>query len=135
MSDKTVEELQAELQQLRADHTAEVESLRKEASRHRVARNDALRRVHALDTVVKAHNIRFSLDEADLSGLTIKDGQVEGEYKYTLPTTPVNPPPTDDPSSTEEGLTLDKVKMMSAAEIEADWDNVQSVMAANQRRA
>ena len=137
MSEKTAEELQAELDQLKADNAAQIASLRKESAAYRVGRNDALRQVKALGTVVKAHNIRFSLEDADLSGLTIQDGQVEGEFVYKLPTgkDDTTAPPTGDPAKTVQGLTLDDIKTMSAAELDDRWDEVQTVMASNRKAA
>ena len=136
MSDKTAEELQAELDQLKADTDAQIASLRKESANYRVGRNEALRQVKALGTVDKAHNIRFSLEDADLSGLTIQDGQVDGEFVYKLPTSKDDSQkPTDDPAKNVQGLTLDDIKTMSAAELDDRWDEVQTVMASNRKAA
>ena len=123
----TVESLQSEIAQMRANHVAEVNSLRQEAAGYRVSRNDALRRGKVLDTVLGKHNIKFSMEDADVSKLEIVNGAVVGDFDYTPRAVAPAPPPNA--AAGDTGLTMDKVKTMSAAEIEADWDNVQTVMA------
>ena len=49
MADKTLEELQVELEAA----TGQLSKLRKENASYRVARNDALRKSHALQTIVR----------------------------------------------------------------------------------
>ena len=57
--------------------------LRSEAAQYRVGRNTALKQNSALKTVLEKHNVGFVVETADLSKMTIENGQVEGGFEYT----------------------------------------------------
>ena len=128
----TVESLQGRIQQLEANHAAEIQSLRQEAARYRVSRNDALRRAHALSTVIKAHNVSFSIDDADLSSLDIKDGSVTGDFKYEPKK--ISDKPLPNVAKGETGLTMDRIREMSAKELSENWDEVKTVLESQRKR-
>lgn len=95
----------------------QISAYRNEAAARRTQRNQALRQSHALSQVLKAHNIGFSIDDADLSSLKIEDGKVQGEFDYTpkaLPATKVDPSTLkEDPPENGSTVTLDSFKAMN----------------------
>ena len=135
---KTQEELAAELKEAQAQlgkletqvvsKGTELEKARNEAASYRNQRNVALRKLHASETVISKHNIKFDLNQADLGGLAIKDGKVEGEFEYS-PGKPDNSPPKKD-GDTKEALTYADVQKMDRHQMQARWDEVQKVMEA-----
>ena len=128
-----VASLTAALEAAKAETTkvqGRLEQARREAARYRVGRNDALRQGHALRAVVKAHNIGFKVEDADVSALKVEDGKVDGEFDYS-PAPPSKEPPKSPPGGGNEGLTVDAVKKMSAEEMMARWDDVKAVMASS----
>ena len=118
-----------------ANRNAEIESLRRQNAKYRVARNDALRAAHAYKTVVNAHNIKFALDEVDLTQMQIDNGAVVGDFAYTPPA--IKTPSTNDSKSTTMGasgetLSLESVADMDANEINERWDEIKNLMLAKQ---
>ena len=119
-----------------ANRDAEIESLRRENAKYRVARNDALRAAHAYKKVVSAHNIKFSIDEVDLTQMQIDGGAVVGDFDYTPPS--IKTPSTTDQSeittmgASGETLTLDSVADMDGNEINQRWDEIKNLMTAKQ---
>lgn len=125
----TVEELQAELSKVRTELAAsqnETTTLRNEAAGHRVKGGQAMRQLHATKKVLQAHNISFDVDTADVGGLTIADGKVEGEFSYTPPApTDKTPKPADgDGTGGTVPLTLEEVKGMDEETINKRWDEI-----------
>ena len=103
---------------LKAEHQVELGKVNQEAAGHRVARNAALRRSHALDTMLTAHQIDTSgvTDDA-LKGLEIEDGKVTGTFTYTAPA-PGMPSGKGDgggkpPGAGSGGLTKAKLQSMT----------------------
>ena len=118
-----------------AKRDAEIDSLRKESAKYRVQRNDALKASHAYRTVVKAHNIKFSIDEVDLTQMQIDDGAVTGDIAYTPPA--IKAPSTNDSTTASMGasgetLTLDSVADMGANEINERWNEIKTLMSVKQ---
>ena len=111
-------------------------ALRAESGRYRTARNASLKREAALRAALEAHGVdpEEALQRSDISGLTIKDGQVQGEVSYTAPGFPsaatgaTARPAEAGPSA---GLTMDDIKKMDRHEISARWDEVQKVYRAD----
>ena len=108
---------------------AEVEKLRNQSARYRVARNQALRREHALSTVLRSHNIAFDVGAADLGALSISNGSVSGEFSYSPPKAEkVDPPPPSGDAPSE--LKLDDLSNMTPEQINARWEDVSAVLSA-----
>lgn len=107
----------------------ELESVRNQAARYRVARNTALRQAHALSAVVQAHKINFDPTAADTGGLAIEDGKVVGEFMYKAPEATQAAPASPPGDSPAPPVTLDDVKKMSASDIRNNWEAVQKAVA------
>lgn len=122
---QAIEAMEAKL----ANAQARIESLRAEAARHRVARNDALRVGAALTSVVKAHNIAFNVGDHDLSSLAVENGEIVGTFEYEAPDPNGKPEPKTPPGGAPEALTREAVAKMSSDEIMKRWDDVQAAMA------
>ena len=124
------EEDAAKLLQTYSDaHTEQIETTRNEAAARRTQRNQALRQSHALGQVLKAHNITFDINEADLSSLKIEDGKVQGEFDYTpkaLPAKKVDPSTLKEEPSEDNGstVTLDSFKGMNIVDRMNNLDKV-----------
>lgn len=111
-------------------------ALRAESGRYRTARNASLKREAALRAALQAHGVdpEEALQRSDISELTIKDGQVQGEVIYTPPGFPsaatgaTAKPAEAGPSA---GLTMDDIRKMDRTEISARWDEVQKVYLAD----
>lgn len=112
----------------------DIEKARNEAARHRVARNQALRRNHAYGQVLKAHKITFDVDTADLGSLSIEDGKVAGEFSYEPPSTTQADPPKDPPGKSANALTYEDIQAMSYDEIKEhmNTDEFKAVMQSRQ---
>ena len=111
------------------DSADEIASLRNEAARSRVQRNQALKEAHALKHVLKSHNINFDTDLADLGDLKIEHGAVRGEFKYELPKgtgKPVDSPLPDTKGASK--LTMDDVRTMSPDKINENWEEVSKLL-------
>ena len=133
----TLEEAQAKIAELEG----KVTTLTQEATDAKNAGNTSALRNHAMAAVLKAHNIGFDIDKADLSALTVgEDGGVTGEFAYTPPAAQqqqqTQQPAQQQQQSTEQqqqqqqtqGLTLEDVKAMSEDQINSQWDEVQKVL-------
>ena len=107
---------------------SQLEAARQSAAKYRIARNAALRRGHALQTVLNSHQIAFDIENADLDGLHISDGAVQGDFPYTPPA-PKTPPPSDPPGNATNALTRDDVAAMSADDIADNWEAAMAAMA------
>lgn len=99
-------------------------------------RNTGAMQKHALVAVLKAHNIPFSVEGADLSALKVDDsGAVAGEFAYTPPAVQPQPPQPQpeaeagEKEEVEQGLTISDVKAMSEDQINERWDEVSAVLA------
>ena len=105
--------------------------LRSEAAQFRVQRNDALKKNSALKTVLEKHNVGFVVENADLSKMEIENGAVKGAFEYAPKgvshevKTP-NQPPVQTPSN--QGLTMESLKTMSAQDINKNWAQVSEVL-------
>lgn len=101
------------------------------------------KRGHAFAAVLKAHNIAFDIDKADVSTLTIADGgEVQGEFDYTPPAVkaterhksqqPGNQQQRNEgegANKKKDGLTIEDVKAMSEDQINDQWEEVSKVLA------
>lgn len=111
-------------------------ALRAEAGRYRTARNASLKREAALRAALEAHGVDpdGALQRSDISGLSIKDGEVEGDVTYTPPTFPsattgaTGKPAAAGPAA---GLTMDDVRKMDRHQILERYDEVQAVYRAH----
>ena len=114
---------------------ARVAELSRESGAYRTQRNEALRRAHAFETMLKAHGIDVSgVDPKALADLPISGGKVDGVYEYTPPKVEV--PRTQDPPQRAGGdapLTLEEVRQWPKDEINRRWDEVSSLMAGTKR--
>ena len=108
-----------------AELETQIANLKTESAKYRTARNEALKQAHALDAVVKAHNIAFDAGSADTSALKIEDGKVVGAFDYK----PATPPKTDPPKPADAGeMSMVDVKNMTAEQIADNWDQVRGAM-------
>ena len=89
---------------------------------------DAIKQNHAFREVLKAHNINFDVDKADLSQLEVKGDKLSGEFKYNLPTTTTPTLPAMD-KSTPRSLTMKDIEGMSQDQINNNWKEVSAVLA------
>lgn len=132
MSEDTIKKLEAELSELKSEKetlSQEIGSLRQEAAKHRLARNEALRQNKVLDTVISAHNIKFSLEDANYDSLSIDNGKVIGEFEYKPPkVAKVEPKENENKQPADKPLDIEAIKNMSAKQIMADYDNVMAAM-------
>ena len=123
------EDAEKALQAFADSNTEQVETVRNEAGARRTQRNQALRQAHALGQVLKAHNITFDINDADLSSLKIEDGKVQGEFDYTpkaLPAKKVDPSTLKEEPSEDNGstMTLDSFKSMNIVDRMNNLDKV-----------
>ena len=107
-----------------------VAELSREAAGYRTQRNEAVRRAHAYETMLKAHGVDVSGVTAErLASIPISGGAADGPYDYTPPKIEV---PRAEPNGRAEGgpsLTLDEVKGWSRDEINKRWTEVTALMA------
>ena len=91
-----------------------ITELSKESAGYRVQRNEALRKNLAYETVLKAHNVDVKqLNLNELDSLPVRNGQVDGTFKYKPPKREV----PKEPRGKVEGsapITLDEVKKWPA---------------------
>ena len=144
----TLEEAQAKIAELEAKaketttKLAELQSVRNTGAMHK----------HALNAVLKAHNITFDVDKADMSALTVDDdGAVAGEFAYTPPAV-VNQQQQaqnqqqqaqnqqqqageGEQQQQAQGLTFEDVKAMSEDQINERWEEVSAVLASQKGAA
>lgn len=114
-------------QETEPNSAVQIESLRNEAAKHRVSKNEALKKLKIMETVLSAHQIDFNVNEASLDGLGIDNGAVIGEYEYTPPK-PKRAEPVKIAADGPPALTLDDVKRMSPDDINKNWDTVQTLL-------
>lgn len=128
----TIEEAQAKIAELEgkaqetATKLADLQSIR----------NTTAMQKHALAAVLRAHNITFDVDQADISALKVgEDGAVAGEFAYTPPAVAIQPQPQQqagegqqEHQQQDQGLTLEDVKAMSEEQINERWDEVSAVL-------
>ena len=109
-----------------------VKELTNEARNYRVQRNQALRRAHAYETMLKAHNIDTSaVTEDKLSNLPIDSGKVDGSFEYAAPKPEVKKRATEKPvgSDTDDTrLTRADIDGMTHEEINSRWDEVKTFL-------
>ena len=115
----------------------ELEAVKAELAELKAAGNAAALSNHALRSVLKAHNIAFDVDKADLSALSVgDDGAVSGEFAYTPPAVQNQQQAQQQQPqqqqqqqpAKQEGLTIEDVKAMSEDEINERWDAVCKVL-------
>ena len=108
-----------------------IAELSRESAAYRTQRNEALRRAHAFETMLKAHGVDLSgVTSGALSDLPISGGKVDGVFAYTPPKIEV---PRKEETGRAEGkpaLTLDEVRKWPPAEINRRWDEVKNLMEA-----
>ena len=111
------------------NQAAELSQTRQQAAKYRVGRNTSLKREYALQEVLKAHNIPFDIDSADMGGLTIANGSVNGEFNYKPPNVARQSAPVAPTANTDTTiLTMDALKQMSADDINARWAEVSKLL-------
>ena len=106
--------------------------------------NMSLRRAHALEAILKGHNIDVSnLQESHYSGLAIVDGKVTEEFQYKAPAPgstyqPVQKQsqqkPDDNKNKSQPGndeLTEERIAQMSAEEVNKRWDEIETFLKAS----
>lgn len=114
---------------------AQIAELRREAGSYRTQRNAALRRSHAFETIVNAHQIdASSVTEAALAALPISEGKVDGQFQYTPPK------PTATPASRqavrvgetgqESALTREAIAEMRPDQVNARWNEIKEFLRA-----
>ena len=123
--------------QVDPDNAGAIKSARSEAAKYRTERNTALRLAHAYRTMLDKHNINHkSVTPEAVEVLAIKDGAVVDEFNYDAPKPGVTgavkgsssagkPPQTTDESA---GLSIDKIKKMSTAEVNKNWKEISQFM-------
>lgn len=98
-----------------------VAELSRESASYRTQRNDAVRRAHAYETMLKAHGVDTGVVTDDaLKALPIKAGKVDGQFQYTPPKIDV---PRTEPAQRVEGkpaLTLAELASGSDQELNID---------------
>ena len=110
-----------------ADKVAE---LSRESASYRTQRNEALRRSHAYETMLKAHGIDLAPASSEtVQNLPIKAGSIDGKWDYTPPKIEVpkqaKPP---EAAATPTALTKEALHTMSHEEINKRWDEVSALM-------
>lgn len=134
----TLEEAQAKLKEVEAER----DTLQTQLTDATNSRNTSSLQRHALAAVLKAHNIAFDVEAANLSALTVgEDGAVAGEFAYTPPaverqtqqTQQQQPQPPSNERQTQQtqptnGLTIEDVRAMSEEQINERWDEVSVVL-------
>ena len=95
-----------------------------------MGRNEALRKSHALSTVLSKHNISFDVSKADMGGLKIENGQVSGEFSYTPPDPSRGKPPPVGDDAKSKPITMESIKQMTPDQINAQWKEVSAVLEA-----
>lgn len=100
------------------------------------AYNAVVRRVAALEAVVKAHQIdTTSLTPESIAAIPVHDG-VAGEYKYSAPKVATTQKPTAKLGATgTSALTLEQIKAMPESEINQRWPEVNAFLKANPNAA
>ena len=84
-----------------------------------------LKEIHALRQVLSRHNI--VIGELDISGLSLENGEVKGEIKYSPPAIKkVDRSVNNRVSST--AFSRDDIKAMSQREVEQNFDKVIELM-------
>ena len=113
----------------KTDDGARIAELSKKSAAYRTARNDALRRAHAYETMLTAHGIDTSPASPDvLKTLPINNGKVDGEFIYTPPKIAVPRVPDAQRAEGKPGLTLEQVRTWHPDEINRRWDEVKGLM-------
>ena len=132
MSENTTENQTVAPDTSKEVQAAELTNARQDAAKYRVGRNESLKREAALTAVLKAHSIPFDVESADLSGLKIANGSVNGEYSYTPPPFKRQGAQVEPKANTDTTiLTLDAVKKMSTDEINSRWEEVSKLLKQN----
>ena len=108
-----------------------IAELSRESAGYRTQRNQAIRRAHAYETMLKAHGVDLSgVTTEKLSGIAISGGKADSPFEYTPP--PIEVPKADTTQQRAEGqsstLTLDEVRKWPADEINKRWDEVSALM-------
>ena len=107
---------------------ARVHELSQESAAYRTQRNEALRKAHAYETMLKAHSIDTTgVTNEVLAGLPIQGGKVDGQFAYKAPAL-VKPAQEPGKVETSGSLTLDDVKTWSHERISKEWDKVSALL-------
>ena len=124
-------EIDALVAQLETAHLLSAQ-LRNECAGYRVDRRTALFENAAYKQVIEKHNIGFDISKADLSKMVLENGAVVANgFEYTpkgvshevkSPTQP----PVQTPSN--QGITMESLKTMSAQDINKNWEAVSRVL-------
>lgn len=136
----TLEEAQAKIAELEGER----DELKTQLTDATNSRNTSALQRHAMAAVLKAHNITFDAETANLSALSIgEDGAVAGEFAYTPPAVASQQQQSNQQQQQQkggeesqqqqqqqqaQGLTLEDVKAMSEDQINERWDEVSKVL-------
>ena len=109
-----------------------IAELSHESATYRTQRNEAVRRAHAYETMLKAHGVDLSGVTVDkLNAMPINAGRVEGQFDYTPPKIEV--PKNAAINQRAEGaatLTLEQVENWPREEINRRWPEVKALLEA-----
>ena len=112
-----------------------VADLSKESASYRTQRNEAVRRAHAYETMLKAHGIDTNtVTNEALSNIPIKAGKADAPYQYKPPKIAVPRAIKPQKAGTQaEPITLEQVKKWPSAEINRRWDEVKILLKRGER--
>ena len=93
--------------------------------------NEALRKVSAMESILKAHQIDTSvMTEEALSAIPVVDGVAGAfDYKPPKPASPAKPASVRMGGNKPVALTVDQIESMSETEINQRWSEVSAVLA------
>lgn len=139
---KTIEELKKEIVKLKAtiqERDTTISSLKTNAEATKIVTDklregsdESTKKIAALNTVLKKHNISFDISKADLKDLTIVDGNIQGDFSYEPPDPSKNNTRDKGTGGNSGGITMADIQAMSPSQINENWDEVSKVLAANQ---
>ena len=107
-----------------------VAELSREAAGYRTQRNEAVRRAHAFETMLKAHGVDVSgVTSERLSSIPISGGAADGPFDYTPPKVEVPKAPGNGRAEGAAAPTLAEVRTWSPERINREWDTVKGLLA------
>lgn len=114
-------------------HAEKVKELNRKCAQYRTQRNNALRRSHGAETMLKAHGISTSpLDGDALKNLPIDSGKVDGVFDYKPPAFKEkhggDPKTAGPPSVSGNSLSHDILEKMPASEVNKRWGEIKTFL-------